>query len=68
MTQENQSSLLTREQAASYLGLKKTTLDAWAVRGGGPAYVKLGKKAVRYRQSDLEAFVESRLRSSTSEG
>jgi excisionase family DNA binding protein len=61
-----QSNLLTREQAAQFLNLKKTTLEAWAVRGGGPDFVKMGK-AVRYRMSDLETFIESRIRANTSE-
>jgi excisionase family DNA binding protein len=66
MAQSIQSNLLTREQAAQFLSLKKSTLEAWAVRGGGPAMVKMGK-AVRYRLADLEAFIESRIRQNTSE-
>ncbi|MGD9825095.1 helix-turn-helix transcriptional regulator [Desulfobacter sp.] len=66
MAQSIQSNLLTREQAANYLSLKKSTLEAWAVRGGGPSMVKMGK-AVRYRLADLEAFIESRIRQNTSE-
>jgi excisionase family DNA binding protein len=60
------SELLNRAQAAQYLNLKKSTLEAWAVRGGGPAMVKMGK-AVRYRIADLEKFVEQRIRQNTSE-
>lgn len=53
-------------QAAQYLGdLKPETLEAWRCRGGGPRFVKLGR-SVRYRESDLDAFIESRLRASTS--
>ena len=66
MSQSIQSNLLTREQAAQFLSLKKSTLEAWAVRGGGPAYIKMGK-AVRYRMGDLESFIESRMRQNTSE-
>jgi excisionase family DNA binding protein len=57
--------LRTRE-AAALLGLQPTTLEAWRTRGGGPSFLKLGK-AVRYRTSDLEKFIESRLRNNTSE-
>ena len=63
---ESNSQLLTRVQAAQYLNLKKSTLDAWATRGGGPAFVKFGRY-VRYRKQDLDAFVEGRLVSSTSQ-
>jgi excisionase family DNA binding protein len=55
----------TRE-AAAILGVKESTLEAWRCRGGGPAFLKLGK-AVRYRQSDLENFMAERARLSTSE-
>lgn len=65
-TQVIQSNLLTRAEAARYLNLKKSTLDAWAVRGDGPTFVKMGR-AVRYRIVDLDAYVESRIRRNTSE-
>ena len=58
---------LDSDQAAEYLGLKRTTLEAWRCRGGGPKFVKLGR-AVRYRQTDLDAWIESRLRENTQQG
>ena len=54
------------KEAAAILTVEPTTLEAWRCRGGGPAFLKLGK-AVRYRDEDLEAFMESRLRKNTSE-
>ena len=57
---------LDSDQAADYLGLKRTTLEAWRCRGGGPQFVKLGR-LVKYRRADLDAFIESRIRSNTSE-
>ena len=57
---------LTRRQAAEFLNLKKSTLDAWATRGGGPAFVKMGR-AVRYRPADLLEWVESRITRNTAE-
>lgn len=60
-----QKIFMTRE-AAEYLGLSKATLEAWRVRGGGPVFLKMGK-ACRYRQEDLDAFIESRLRENTSQ-
>lgn len=54
-------------QAADYLGLKESTLEKWRVTGAGPAFVALSGRAVRYRESDLCTFIESRLRRSTSE-
>ena len=51
-------------EAAQYLGLQKTTLEAWRCRGNGPQFVKLNR-AVRYRQADLDAWIESRVRHNT---
>jgi excisionase family DNA binding protein len=63
---EKVSQYLKRSEAAAYLNLQKSTLEAWAVRGGGPAFVKFGR-AVRYRIADLDAWAESRTRRNTSE-
>ncbi len=53
-------------EAPGYLGLKRTTLEAWRCRGGGPKFVKLGR-LVKYRRSDLDKFIEARVRSNTCE-
>ena len=58
--------MLRTTEAAGYIGLKKSTLEAWRVRGDGPQFLKLGK-AVRYRKEDLDDFVNARIRTSTSE-
>lgn len=52
---------MTPEQAAAHLGVKTQTLAAWRYRGGGPAFIKLGARLVRYRREDLEAWTASRL-------
>lgn len=57
---------LDTNEAAAYLSLQRTTLEAWRCRGGGPRFVKLGR-SVRYRSSDLDTWIESRTRSNTSE-
>ena len=62
--QSNQ--FLNRKQAAEFLNLKKCTLEAWAIRGGGPVMCKFGR-AVRYRISDLEAYVKKQTRLNTIE-
>lgn len=58
------STFLDTIEAARYLGLQKTTLEAWRCRGDGPQFVKLGR-AVRYRQADLDAWIDSRIRQNT---
>ncbi|AXK40692.1 helix-turn-helix transcriptional regulator [Crenobacter cavernae] len=47
--------LLTRQQAADFLGVSVFTLNQYASEGKGPAFAKLGRKAV-YRLADLEAY------------
>ena len=52
--------LLTREQAAEYLGLCVQTLAVWAITSRyGLPMVKVGR-SVRYRQSDLDKWLKSR--------
>lgn len=56
-----QEALLTDEQAAEYLGLKRGTLQVWRCTKRYPlAYLKIGRN-IRYRQSDLDAFLQSRI-------
>jgi Helix-turn-helix domain len=54
------------EKAAKYLGLAKQTLAKCRCRGGGPAYLKLGRKVV-YRRLDLEEWLSTRRARSTSD-
>jgi predicted DNA-binding transcriptional regulator AlpA len=50
--------LLTQEQAAQILGVAPGTLEVWRSTKRVPlAYIKLGKRAVRYRRSAIEAFL-----------
>ena len=59
--------LLTEPEAAAFLNFSPRALQAWRVRGGGPPYVKISTRAVRYRKSDLDRWIEERLRTSTSD-
>lgn len=64
--QANAGTLLTEAQAADFLNVSVRTLQSWRVKGGGPLYGKIGR-SVRYRQSDLNTYVEENLTTSTSE-
>ena len=59
--------LLDERDAARALGLTPRTLQAWRNRGGGPAYVRISSRCIRYRLIDLEAWAAERVRTSTSE-
>ena len=58
--------LLTTKEAAQFLGVSKAFLerDRWA--GARIPFIRIGDRAVRYRLSDLELYVCSRQRTSTS--
>ena len=50
--------LLSREQAASYLGVRPNTLAVWASTGRYDLpMVKIGRCA-KYLRSDLDSFIE----------
>lgn len=52
--------LLTDDQAAEYLSVKKHTLAVWRSTGRyNLPFVKIGR-SVRYRKSDLDAFLDHR--------
>ena len=53
-------------EAAKVLGLAPSNLAKLRLSGGGPIYCKLGRRVV-YRRDDLEAWLESRVASYTSD-
>lgn len=57
---------LRTADAASYVGLSKSTLEKLRVTGGGPAYSALGRVVV-YRLQDLDEWVNAHKRHSTSD-
>lgn len=62
-----QTCLINEKEAAAYLGYSVRALQGWRVRGGGPRFVKVSGRSVRYRRMDLNAWAESKLVASTSE-
>lgn len=62
-----QEHLLTTTDAAKFLGVSKAFLerDRWA--GARIPFIKIGTRAVRYKLSDLECFINKQRRISTSE-
>ena len=60
--------LLDTNQVARILGYRPRTLEGMRSRGDGPPFIRLSPRAVRYRLSDLESWLDSRRRTSTSGG
>lgn len=59
--------LLRETEAADFLGFSVRALQNWRIRGGGPVFVKVATRSVRYRRLDLIAWVQAKLRTSTSD-
>lgn len=59
--------LLSEAQSAEFLGGTPRALQAWRQRGGGPAFIRISSRCVRYRRRDLITWAEARLRTSTSD-
>ncbi len=64
---EHPDALLFTAEAAFILGLSPRTLEALRLKGDGPPYVLVTRKAVRYRRQDLLEWIRTRRRSSTSD-
>lgn len=47
---------ITEQDAAPYLGLSRAWLRVARREGRGPAYLRIGR-AIRYRVSDLDAYL-----------
>jgi hypothetical protein len=57
---------LNTRQAAEFLGVSPRTLEGLRIRGGGPAYFKVGARVV-YGKDELREFITARQRTSTSQ-
>lgn len=48
----------TTKEAAKYYGVAEQTMINWRHLRLGPDYIKLSSRAIRYRKSDLDAYME----------
>lgn len=58
--------IITPGELAAASGLSLGTLAYWRHAGTGPQYMKLGR-LIRYRKTDVIAFLDASLRTSTSQ-
>lgn len=59
--------LLNTSDAARVIGCSAQALANMRTGGGGPAYLRITTRRIRYRASDLEAWLGERKHHSTSE-
>ena len=62
-----EKNLLTQAEAAERLGLSPRWMEVRRYQGGGPPFVRVSSRCVRYRPQDLEAWAAERVRTSTSD-
>ena len=60
-------SLIDEKDGGSFLGLTDRTMQAFRQRGGGPRYIVISARCIRYRRVDLRTWAEARMRRSTSD-
>jgi predicted DNA-binding transcriptional regulator AlpA len=65
------SKLLKNAEVAARIGIKPNTLEIWRNKGKGPEFFKLDpdslRSPVRYRESVVEAWLEARVCTNTSQ-
>lgn len=68
MPQESvtKSALIDEREAASILCYSVRALQNWRHRGGGPDFVKVSSRSIRYRRADLDKWIAARTVSNTS--
>lgn len=57
--------LIPERDAADFLGYTMRALQNWRTRGGGPAFIKVSSRSIRYRRRDLMVWIESKLATNT---
>jgi len=58
---------MNEQEAAGFLGYTIRALQNWRLRGGGPEFIKVSARSIRYRRRELIEWAEARLRGNTSE-
>ena len=61
------NALIDEKAAADFLGLTDRFMQHRRQQGGGPRYVAVSSRCIRYRRIDLRAWSEALLRTSTSD-
>jgi Helix-turn-helix domain len=66
MTPRDDTPLLGPDEAAKLLNSNPRTIERWRMDGGGPIYIKVGRR-VAYRRADLLQFIKEHTYQSTAE-
>ena len=52
-TEYDLDQLINEQKAAEFLGYTVRALQNWRLRGGGPKFVKVSSRSIRYRRREL---------------
>lgn len=67
MAKQDDDRLINEHDAAAFLGYTVRALQNWRVRGGGPKFIKVSARSVRYRMRDLLDWIDNHTVTSTSD-
>ena len=59
--------LIPEIEAGEFLDLTPRSMQAMRQRGGGPKFIRLSSRCIRYTRTLLKAWADARMRSSTSD-
>jgi len=59
--------LVNEIEAAHFLGVSVRSMQGFRYRGGGPRFIRISGRCIKYRRIDLRAWSERRLCTSTSD-
>jgi predicted DNA-binding transcriptional regulator AlpA len=59
--------LLNTNQVAEWLGCSPQSLEIYRSRGEGPRFIVIGPRNIKYRRSDVKAWLKTRVHQSTRE-
>lgn len=58
--------LLNETEVANLLNLTPSCLQGWRCKGGGPKFIRISRRCIRYRREDLLQWIGERECTSTS--
>ena len=64
---KSETGWLSPREAGGYLSISTNALERMRRCGGGPRFAKLGRRTVRYRVEDLDAWMAARVVANTAE-
>jgi len=59
--------LLTEAEASVFLAVARKTLARWRSLGIGPEFIQIGTRGIRYARDDLNLYIATQRRRSTSD-